>query len=172
MAMKPLCTMRRALGDPNLFANVFEGESWAKWRVWLIACAGEKLTDAERVNFKEMTGRDREPEQLIEEGYFIAGRRSGKTRAHAVMSTWLSALHDHSGVLAPGERAAMLIASATQKQATKAFAFVRGIFMSVPLLKKMVIKETADTLSLDNGVDIEVQTASSEVFVVERLSGF
>ena len=33
--------MRQALGDPDLFGAILAGESWATWRVLLIAIPGE-----------------------------------------------------------------------------------------------------------------------------------
>ena len=44
--------MRAALGDPDLFGRVFAGESWAAWRVLLIAAMGEALTKLERIVFE------------------------------------------------------------------------------------------------------------------------
>jgi hypothetical protein len=152
--------MREALDSSDLFGRVFAGESWAKWRVWLIALMGEELTDEERVVFTGITGRDREPLERVEEAWAICGRRSGKTRSAAVLAAYISALCDWRGILAPGERASLPVVSSTTKQATKAFGFVRGIFMNAPELKALVINETADTIGLSNGVDIEVQTAS------------
>ena len=35
--MKPLFTMRHALGDPALLADAMKGPSWDAWRVLLIA---------------------------------------------------------------------------------------------------------------------------------------
>jgi hypothetical protein len=60
--MKPIVSMRAALGDPDLFGKVLAGESWALWRVLLIAICGEALTDEERVAFEGLTGRPREAE--------------------------------------------------------------------------------------------------------------
>jgi hypothetical protein len=41
--------MRQALSSAKLFGHVLQGESWYGWRILLIAAAGEKLTDSERV---------------------------------------------------------------------------------------------------------------------------
>jgi hypothetical protein len=54
--MRPLVSMRAALGDPDLFGRVFAGESWAAWRVLLIAAMGEVLDDDERAVFEALTG--------------------------------------------------------------------------------------------------------------------
>ncbi len=152
--------MRDALSDPNLFGSVLTGESWAGWRVLLIAIAGEPLTDNERVVFTALTGREREPRELIEEFWGIIGRRSGKTRAMAVLAAWIAALCDHSAVLAPGERGTLPILSASVWQAGKALQYLNGIFTQVPALAALVEGQTTDSISLKTGIDIECLAAN------------
>lgn len=158
--MKPLVTMRAALADALLFGAVLEGDSWATWRVLLIAAMGEELTDAERGIWKAVTGREREPGVLCEELWAIVGRRGGKTRAIAVLGSYLAALCDHTDILAPGERGSLPIMSATTTQAAKAFSYLRGVFQHSPMLGQLVDSETTDTIRLTNRVDIEIKPAS------------
>jgi len=66
--MKPRLHIRQALSDPHLLGRLLEGDFWL-----LIAAMGEKLTDDERVIFKQFTGRDREPCQRVNELAVIAG---------------------------------------------------------------------------------------------------
>ena len=47
--MKPLLSMRMALGEEDLFGRVLAGESWAAWRILLIAICGEALTNEELI---------------------------------------------------------------------------------------------------------------------------
>jgi hypothetical protein len=54
------------------------GDSWAAWRIILIAAMGEELTEEERAIFTKLTGREREPGQRIEEFAAVVGRRGGK----------------------------------------------------------------------------------------------
>jgi hypothetical protein len=136
------------------------GGSWAKWRVLLIAAMGEELNSNERAIFMALTGRERGPLNRVEELWAIMGRRSGKTRAIAVLGAYLAALCDFTDVLAPGERAILPILSASLWQAGKAFQYLDGIFDNVPALKKLVIGQTADTISLATRVDIECRPAS------------
>ena len=67
--MRPLVSMRAALGDPDLFGRVFPGESWAAWRVMLIAAMGEALTDDERAVFESLTGRPQEAAERVDEAW-------------------------------------------------------------------------------------------------------
>jgi hypothetical protein len=51
----------------------------------LIALVGEELTAEERETFKRFTGREYEPGQMVDTILVVAGRRSGKSRAMAVL---------------------------------------------------------------------------------------
>jgi len=158
--MKPLCSMRRALAHPDLFGTVLHGDSWAAWRVLLIALMGEELTTDERAVFKQLTGRAHEPNMRVDEFYAIIGRRGGKTRAVAVLAAYFAALVDYSDVLAPGEYAQLPVLSNTQDQAQKCMQYLSGIFANVPALEKLVMRETADSITLSTRVVIEVRPAS------------
>ena len=139
--LRPTVSMRAALSDPNLFAHPaggLIGKSWAAWRIMLIAIVGEKLTDYERGIFKALTGREREPGELVEEFWGILGRRSGKTRAMAILAAWIAALCDHSDILAPGERAVVPLVSASKQQAGKSLQYLNGVFDHIPVLAAMV----------------------------------
>jgi hypothetical protein len=153
--MKPLVSMRSALGDPDLFGSIFAGESWAGRRVLLIAICGEELTADERVTFEGLTGREREPLEPVDEFWCIKGRRAGGTRAMAVLAAYVAGLCDHSDALAPGERAVLPIMSASIWQSGKAFQYLEGIFSGVPVFAALVMNKMADTISLSNGVDLE-----------------
>jgi hypothetical protein len=156
--MRPLLSVRDALRDPEVFGEVLSGSSWDGWRTLLIALCGEALTDSERVTFQALTGREREPGQRIEEAFLVIGRRSGKTRAAAVLASYLAGLVDYD--LSLGERAVVLVLSASIAQASRAFDYIRAIFSAVPVLRELVTNETADSISLSTGTDIEVCPAN------------
>ncbi|ACA15744.1 conserved hypothetical protein [Methylobacterium sp. 4-46] len=158
--MRRLLSMREALEDPNVFGAILPGESWAAWRVLLIASQGEPLTAAERAIYAALTGRENEPGAPVEEVWAIIGRRGGKTRAMAVLAAYFAVLCDWDDVLAPGERGSLPLIAASTYQAGKALSYIRGIFDHVEGFAGHVTGQTADTLSLDTGVDIEVRPAS------------
>jgi hypothetical protein len=108
-----LVTLRAALNDPGHFGRMIDGVSWAAWRALLIGSMGEELVEPERALFESLTGREREPLSRVDELWAIVGRRSGKTRATAVLAAYLAALCDHTGKLAPGERGVLPIMSAS-----------------------------------------------------------
>jgi hypothetical protein len=158
MRLRKLVTMREALESPEYFAGLIGGASWVAWRVLLIAMMGEKLTSKERVVFKGLTDREREPLEPVEEFWGI--RRAGKTRAMAVLGSYLAACVDHRHALAPGERAVLPIMAASMLQANQAFGFVAGCFSAAPNLKALVEGKASDTLNLTTCVDIQVRPAS------------
>ena len=92
MRLRKLVTMREALDDLGYFGRLLAGDSWAAWRVLLIAICGEELTDGEREVFKARTGREREPLEMVEEFWAIIGRRGGKTRAAGILAGYLGAV--------------------------------------------------------------------------------
>ena len=51
----PILSMREALDRKDYFGGQLSGDSWAKWRVLLIAIAGEPLLPAETHPHAERT---------------------------------------------------------------------------------------------------------------------
>jgi hypothetical protein len=158
--MKPLVPMRAALSDPDLFGVVFAGESWSRWRILLIAAMGEALTDSERAVFKELTGRNHETGQRVDEFWAIVGRRGGKSRAIAVLAAYLACLVDYQDILAPGERASVLVMSASVWQAGKILQYLNGVFNAVSAFRGLVEASTDDGIKLNNHIDLEIRAAS------------
>jgi hypothetical protein len=158
--MRPQISMRKAVADPLLLGHVMKGESWATWRTLLIAAMGEKLTDDERVVFKQMTGREREPEQRVSEFAGAIGRRGGKSSAIASGVAYIGGLCDHHDVLAPGERGILLCVAADSRQAKIVLDYAHAAFAGSPILAQMIANRTQDALELSNGVSIEVRPAS------------
>ena len=158
--MKAIVPMRVALSDPDLFGTVLAGDFWASWRILLIAAMGEPLTVEERVVYESLTGRPSEPLQRVECFVGVVGRRGGKSRAMSVLAAFLAALCDHHDKVVPGERPLVLCLAQNQKQAGVTFSYIGAVFEAVPALAKMVVNRTADSLTLSNGVSIEVRPAS------------
>jgi hypothetical protein len=152
--------MRATLSDPAYFGSLLGGESWAAWRVLLIAIVGERLDKHERPIFETLTGRSREPGEPVESFWGIIGRRGGKTRAMAVLAAFLAACCDHRHVLAAGERAKLPILAASTEQAQTAFNFIEGVFQASPNLHPLVESVNSDSIALWTGVDIEVRAAN------------
>jgi hypothetical protein len=156
--MNPTVSMREALSDPALLGGVLAGETWGAWRVLLIAAMGEQLTDAEREIFKRLTGREVEPLQRVEELAAVVGRRGGKSRAMALLAAYIAGLCKHK--LVRGERGILLCVAPDQRQASIVLGYAEAAFEQSPILKQLIASRTSDTLTLTNGVNIEVRAAS------------
>ena len=127
----------------------------------LIAAMGEPLTEDERTLFAELTGgRPQEPLQRVEEFVGVIGRRGGKSRAIAVLATYIAALCSHTDTLVPGETGLVLIIAPDQRQALIVLEYIAAAFAATPILSQLVASRTADTLTLTNRVSIEVRSAS------------
>jgi phage terminase large subunit-like protein len=135
------------------------GESREPMRAILLASQGEPLTKSERAHWTRLTGRDQETDDRAEELHVIAGRRSGKSSGIAALAVYLGALCDYSDRLSPGERGVVLIIAENQKQATVLLNYIAGAFEASSVLKQLVENRTKTTLSLNNGIDVEVRAA-------------
>lgn len=156
--MRKLVTMRQALGDPHLLGGLLNGSSWLAWRSILIAIMGEVLTDEERVLFREVTSRDAEPGEPVEEFWAAIGRRGGKNRAMSVLAAYLAVCVDWTEKLAPGETGVLPVFAASVRQATIMLGYVSSIFRDKarPLFHRLLINETQETVELGNDILIEV----------------
>jgi hypothetical protein len=133
--------------------------SWFAWRALLFASQGESLTDDERVLFKQLTGREHEPDRRVEEFIAVIGRRGGKSRAISVLATYLAALVPHP-MLVPGERGIVLCIAPDQTQSDIVLDYVEANFRNSPMLRQLIEARTQRSLKLTNKVDIEVRAAN------------
>ena len=120
------------------------GASWTSWRVLLIAAMGEGLTPAERVVFKRLTGRDREPVERCEELLAIVGRRGGKSFAMAVLFYCLlgppSSSYGHV-LSSRGAAGRIVLCLPTAQQSRVVYGYCCAIIEVVPLLASLIRQE-------------------------------
>ena len=110
--------------------------------------------------FARLTGRSCEPGEMVETFLTVAGRRSGKSRAMAVLCVYLSTLVDWSENLALGERGLCLFLAPSERQAQHVFRYATAVLDHSPALHGLVTGRTADALTLSCGIDLEVMPAS------------
>jgi hypothetical protein len=152
-------TLREALNDPALLGHALPCDSWLRWRVLLIASMGEALTDSEREIFKQLTGRDHEPNQRVEEFVCVKGRRAGGSSATGkALIPYLAGLCEHP-TLAPGERGILLCIAADQRQADVILDYAEAAFRGSPILTQLIEARTQRELRLSNNITIEVRAA-------------
>jgi hypothetical protein len=154
----PTVSIRDALGDPRLLGNVLSGPSWKAWRALLIAAMGERLDDDERELFRQLTQRDHEPGQRVEEFVAVVGRRGGKSRAISVLATYIAGLCQHPA-LVRGEIGTLLIIAPDQRQAQIVLSYIEAAFDASPVLSQLIESKTQWELRLSNKVQIEVRAS-------------
>ena len=153
----------QAMDDPELFAPLFKGESWNAWRAFLTAMFGLPMDEATLARYQHHTGRKTAPMTAFVEAALIVGRRGGKSRVLALIAVFLSVFRDYRDQLAPGEAATVAVIAADRKQARSVMRFMLGMFGAVPMLVDMIASQTAESITLTNGVVIEIHTASFRV---------
>jgi hypothetical protein len=150
----------QAFDDEHLFAKVIrEPATWTAWRAFLCALFGLPMSPHSAATFRQCTGRATPPGKPFREAWLVCGRRAGKSYVLALCAVFLAAFKDYRDRLAPGERATIMIIAADRKQARSIFRYVKGL-LSIPMLATLIEREAAESIDLNNGVTIEIQTAS------------
>ena len=154
-------TLLDAVDDPQLFAPWFKDRSsWASWFAFLRALFGLPLSASELPLYRECTGRTDLPTAPASEAWLICGRRAGKSFVLALCAVYLARFFNYRRHLAPGERGTVMVIAADRKQSRVVLRFIRALLMQVPMLARMIERETAESFDLNNSVTIEVATAS------------
>lgn len=155
-----MITIRDLMTDPALFGEQFGGDSFKAWRALLAGFYGLELTEDELPHWQELTGRESAPEAPHDELWLAIGRRGGKSQAAALLAVFHACFQDHRDRLSPGEVATVLCIAADRKQARSVFRYITGLMNANPMLQRLIVRETAETLELSNRAVIEVGTAS------------
>jgi hypothetical protein len=158
--MTPRVTLRKALNDPELLGNSLGGDTWHAWRSLLLAAMGEELEPDELTAFKKYTGRTTAHSRRVDELWCAVGRRGGKSRAMSALAVYLAGLCDYKDKLVRGERGVVLLLAPDMRQAKVSLDYAEGVLQSTPLMKQLLAGRTADTLTLSNGIVLEVRSAS------------
>jgi hypothetical protein len=154
-------TLIDAMADPNLFAPWFrDPASWSAWRAFLSALFALPMLDEQLAIYKRCTGRAEPPTAPAAEGWLVCGRRAGKSFILALIAVFLATFYDYRRYLAPGERGSVIVIATNTRQARVIFRYVRALLTGIPMLRRMIERETADTFDLTDGVTIEVGTTS------------
>ena len=146
----------------DVFRPLFKDPTtWHAWEVFLRGLFGLPIDGAEDLAlFKDCTGLERTPGEKVRESYVIAGRRSGKSYASALIAVFLACFKDWKPYLSAGERGWIFIIVVDKAQAGIIKAYVSGIFHRVKCLRGQIAKEREETIELRNGISIGVKTAS------------
>ena len=149
-----------ALDDPKLFAPWVQRGDWSAWRAFLAALFALEMTPEQLETYERHTGRSTAPTEPFNEAWLVIGRRGGKSFAMALCAVYLACFRDYRQHLQPGERATVMVLAADRKQARVIMRYVRGLLTQVPMLTRMITRESAEEFDLANQTTIEVGTAS------------
>jgi hypothetical protein len=150
-----------AVDDPNLFAKYFrDPATWRAWRVFLHALFALPMPDDQLAIFRECTARTEAPSKAFEEAWLICGRRGGKSFTLGLIAVYLATFFDWLPFLTVGERGYVVVVAADRKQARVIMQYISSLLRETPMLEKMIIRETAEEIDLDNRITIEVATCS------------
>ncbi|MCA6106108.1 terminase large subunit domain-containing protein [Bradyrhizobium cenepequi] len=158
---KPAFTLLHAIDDPKLFAQFFPNpESWIAWRAFIAAAFGLSMSDEELAIYQQCTGRTDPPTQQARECVLVIGRRGGKSRILALIAVWLACFHDYRQYLDEGELGVVQVLAADKDQARVILRYTKGLIKNVPMLSRMIERETQHGLELSNSISIEITTSS------------
>ncbi len=155
----------QAMTDGDLFGPAFAPrpggvDTWKAWKAFLACLFGLPIPADQVALVQQHTGRSDLPAAPFTEASLVIGRRGGKSRILSLIGLYLACFIDHSDKLAPGERGVVAIVAADRRQARNILAFTMGLLRSVPALADMIAGETQDSVTLRNGITIEVYSAS------------
>jgi hypothetical protein len=161
MSARRTMTLLDACADRNLFAGWFKDRaSWSAWFAFIAALFALPLSAEQFELYQRCTGRAAAPTQPATEAWLVCGRRAGKSFTLALVAVFLATFKDYRKHLAPGERGVIMIIAADRKQSRVIFRYIRALLTKVPMLAKLIERETSEAFDLSNDVTVEVATAS------------
>jgi hypothetical protein len=155
----PAFTIVELLDNPALLGRWFAGPTWDRWRAVLAAAFALPMTATARALFSEVAGDRSPPPHRVAELVCAVGRGGGKNSAGSAVAVYLAVTGDYTR-LRPGEPGVILCLATDRTQAGISFAYIRGLFDQVPVLRALVERADEDTIDLKNGVSIVVGTNS------------
>ena len=157
--MKRAYQITDAISDPQLLgAALGPVASWRNWRTVLKTAFGLNLNDEEAVVFASVAGSRSPPTKRVRELWAIIGRRGGKSRVAAALAVYLAAFTRHR--LARGEVGMVLVLAASRDQARTVFGYIKGFLEVSPILRREIANQTAQEITLKNGIVIGVHSNS------------
>jgi hypothetical protein len=175
-------TILDAVRDPMIFGSspAFSApDTWRPWLAFLAAVYGLPLDAEGEALFCKATGRTTyaPPPGGWREVVCIVGRQAGKTRIGGLLTAFESALAEPSN---DGELYALLLAQDWRAAMRASFSYIRGFLDSSPILRNSIVRETTDTIDLENGMRVatypcrpaSVRGLRARIIVADELAFF
>lgn len=144
----------------ELYPELFGAESFRAWQAALAALFALPMAEADLALYRACTGRQSPPARPALEGWFVVGRRGGKSLVMALVAVYLTCFRSYR--LGPGERGVFMVIAADRRQARVVKRYIAGLLHAVPMLHALIAPkgETKDAIELSTGLTIEIHTAS------------
>jgi hypothetical protein len=154
-------TILETMEDPALFGPWFTPvASWRPWQAVLAGLFGLPMAEGLFALYRQLTGRRTAPTTPAREGWFVVGRRGGKSRIMALIAVYLACFRDYRAILAPGEKGTVMLLAADRRQARVLMRYVTGMLDGVPMLAQLIVARTAESVTLSTGIVIEIHTSN------------
>jgi hypothetical protein len=124
----------------------FLAASWQAWRVFLAVVFGLPVSETDQALVRRCTGRQTYLVGPAREVWLIIGRRGGKSRITALLTTFLACFRCY--VLAPGERGVVMVIAADRRQARIVKRYIGALVHAVPMLAALIVNETKEAIDL------------------------
>lgn len=117
---------------------------------------GDPLTSEELAFFKKTSGLSEYPAREWDETTFVLSRRAGKTdKLASNIALYEACIRPHK--LSTGETGVvMLVASELKRQARIGYDYCLGKLERSKILNRMILKTTADEITMNNGISIQI----------------
>src|SRR5690349_17730997 len=123
----------------------FTAPSWQPWRTAIRALLGDPLTPGDGADtlqlFLACTDRPCWPTRRHTRGWFLVGRRGGKSVAIARLAVALACFTDVRPYLHAGEVATIMVLASDRRQAGIIYKYVLGLLQSDPGLAALIVGE-------------------------------
>ena len=160
-----------AMKDPNLFGMHFQPiENWEVHQTIVGALHGLDLNRKQRRIYRKLTDREYDKTLSPREVWMIMGRRSGKSKITAFIAVYTVCFLQFD--LSLGETGVFLIIATDRAQAKIDLDYCAAMLLGSPILKNLMVRRTADSIELSNGLKIMVATCSIRSIRGYTLIGF
>lgn len=139
-----------ALSGP--FADWLGEDDWSAWYAAIKAIFAEPLSRKEQLIFSRCTGLEEPPVDPIKEAWFVVGRKGRKSAVAAVIAVYAAAYGKWRR--AQGERLRVIVISQSKWQARLVRDYALAILQSNRGLARLIESDSAESIGLNNGVDI------------------
>jgi hypothetical protein len=155
---KPALSIIDACRDPAIFGPWFKDlATWSAWFTFLAVLFGLPLTTEQLETFRKHTGRKEPAPGGYLSATLVIGRRGGKSLIMAVIAAYLACFFNWRPYLTGGEAGVIVIVAADRRTAGVTMGYLREL-LSIDLLKRKIVRETADIIELSGNIVIEVVT--------------